>query len=107
MITFNENTNNIDQVCIIKGNVNDIIEINFSEDPIKATIWHMEISDNSILEIDKDEYIPDKDSSYGGHGKHIYKFKALKTGEVHVIFKSNVDVYPKDPKVRKYKIIIK
>lgn len=105
MITFNEDAAN--QICMVEGKVNDVIEIDFSENPIKATIWHVEIEDPSILEVDKDEYVPDKDKNYGRHGTHIYRFKALKAGSTKVTFKASVDVYPKDPKIREYIIVIK
>lgn len=88
---------------IIEGNMDDIIEIDLSEEPVLGIIWHINILNDDILRIVADEYEPSNNLE---HGQHIYKFVPQKLGETHVEFSSNADVSPRDPVIKKFLIKI-
>jgi inhibitor of cysteine peptidase len=65
----------------------EVMGISLNENPSTGFRWSLEKSNDEILELLKSDYIQASGSEVGSGGKRIWKFKAKKTGEVHLVLK--------------------
>lgn len=65
----------------------EVMGISLNENPSTGFRWSLEKNNDEILELLKSDYIQASGSEVGGGGKRIWKFKAKKTGEVHLALK--------------------
>ena len=63
------------------------MEISLKENPSTGFRWSLEKGNEEILELLNSDYIQSSGPEVGSGGKRIWKFKAKKIGDVHLVLK--------------------
>ena len=88
----------------IEAKTGETFTIELEENPTTGYQWTIAVSDESVVALDKDEYVPNDKSGEvaGSGGTRVLTFKALKAGTatISMVYERNWEPNPDDEKVQ-------
>ncbi len=88
----------------IAAKAGETFTIKLNENPTTGYQWSVSISDESVVALDKDEYVPDDKSGElaGSGGVRVLTFKALEAGTatINMVYERSWEPDPDDEKVQ-------
>ena len=89
---------------VIAAKAGETFTIKLEENPTTGYQWSVVVSDESVVTLEKDDYVPDDKSGElaGSGGTRVLTFKALKEGtaKIEMVYERSWEPNPGDEKVQ-------